>query len=84
MHFACSSFSLSPAASRTPAFGVAWAVGSAVLEAYKAVALYAVFARPGRRRATALMAVGATTAAVGAQMAMMTALGALLIAPRPS
>jgi len=63
-------------ADRTPAFGVAWAVGSAVPAVYRAVALYAVFARPGRRRSTALMALAATAVAVGAQMALWSAFGA--------
>jgi hypothetical protein len=71
-------------ADRTPAFGITWAVGGAAMVAYKAVALYAVFARPGRRWSTALKAVAATAVATGAQVALMTAFGAFLVAPGPS
>jgi len=59
----------------TPAFEVAWAIGTAVPAAYKTIALYAVFARPGRRRSTALMALTATAVSLGAQMTLLYALG---------
>lgn len=71
-------------ADRTPAFGLVWAIGSAVPLTYKAVVLYAVFARPGRRWTTALAAAVATAVATGGQIAEFNALGALLIAPAPS
>ena len=62
-------------AERTPAFEGAWAMGSAVAAAYKALALYAVFARHGRRLFTALMALAATATAIGIQVVLMNALG---------
>jgi len=77
-------FCLLLAADRTSAFGPVWTIGSAVPLAYKAVALYAVCARPGRRWSTALAAAAATAVAVVGQIAEVNALGALLMARTPA
>jgi hypothetical protein len=68
----------------TPAFGLVWVIGNAVPLTYKAVALYAVFARTGSRWTTAMKAAVATAVATVGQIAEFNALGALLIALAPS
>ncbi|MDE2367879.1 MAG: DUF3667 domain-containing protein [Burkholderiales bacterium] len=65
----------------TPAFRIAWVVGSVVPFAYKAGVLYAVFAGTGRRWRAALLALAATAFAVGLQIALMTAIATWAIAP---
>ena len=68
----------------TAAFGLVWTIGSALALGYKSIALYAVFARPGRRAATAVAAAVATGLAALAQIAEFAAMGPLLNAPSTS
>jgi hypothetical protein len=65
-------------ADRSHAFGGTWQIGSAVLLAYRAFVLYAVFARSGGRASTALKALAATAAAAAAQVGLISALATLL------